>query len=123
MSLESRLNFEKVISSISSRFVGRVNLDEAINSSFEDMGIVSKADRVTLFLFDDNKKFFRNTHEWCSEGIISQLKNLQKVDISIISWWINQVEKISFINIRDVSNLPNGAQSVKKFMEIQSIQS
>ncbi len=123
MSLESRLNFEKVISSISSRFVGRVNLDEAINSSFEDMGIVSKADRVTLFLFDDNKKFFGNTHEWCSEGINSQLKNLQKVDIGIISWWINQVEKISFINIRDVSNLPNGAQSVKKFMEIQSIQS
>ncbi len=123
MSLESRLNFEKVISGISSRFVGRVNLDEAINSSFEDMGIVSKADRVTLFLFDDNKKFFRNTHEWCSEGINSQIKNLQKVDISIISWWINQVEKISFINIRDVSNLPNGAQSVKRFMEIQSIQS
>jgi len=123
MSLESRLNFEKVISSISSRFVGRVKLDDAINSSFEDMGTVSKADRVSLFLFDEDNKFFRNTHEWCSEEINSQIKNLQKVDIGIISWWISQVEKISFINIRDVSNLPNGAQSVKKFMEIQNIQS
>lgn len=123
MSLESRLNFEKVISSISSRFVGRVNLNEAINSSFEDMGTLSKADRVTLFLFDENKKFFQNSHEWCSEGTDSQMNNLQRVDVNIISWWINQVEKISFINIRDVSNLPNGAQSVKKFMEIQNIQS
>lgn len=123
MSLESRLNFEKVISSISSRFVGRVNLDDAINSSFEDMGYVSKADRVSLFLFNEENKFFRNTHEWCSEGINSQIKNLQKVDIGIISWWINQVEKISFVNIRNVSKLPNGTQSVKKFMEIQNIQS
>jgi len=123
VSLESRLNFEKVISSISSRFVGKVNLDEAINSSLEDMGIISKADRVSLFLFDENNKFFKNTHEWCSEGINSQIKTLQKVDISIISWWINQVEKISFINLPDVSNLPNHAQTVKKFMEIQNIQS
>ncbi len=123
MSLESRLNFEKVISSISSRFVGRVNLDDAIDSSFEDMGNVSKADRVSLFLFNEENKFFRNTHEWCSEGINSQIENLQKVDIGIISWWINQVEKISFVNIRNVSNLPNGSQSVKKFMEIQNIQS
>ncbi len=123
MSLESRLNFEKVISSLSSRFVGKVDLDKVINSSFEDMGILSKADRVSLFLFDENNKFFKNTHEWCAEGINSQQSNLQRVDVGIISWWIAQVEKISFVNIRDVSDLPNGAQSVKKFMEIQNIQS
>ncbi|MFX0024263.1 MAG: ATP-binding protein [Candidatus Hermodarchaeota archaeon] len=123
MSLESRLNFEKVISSISSRFVGRVNLDEAINSSFEDMGTLSKADRVSLFLFDEKNKFFINTHEWCAEGINPQQQKLQKVDIGIISWWIAQVEKISFVNIRDVSGLSDRAQSVKKFLEIQNIQS
>ncbi|MFX1391380.1 MAG: ATP-binding protein [Promethearchaeota archaeon] len=123
MSLESRLNFEKVISSISSRFVGKVDLNGAINSSFEDMGKLSNSDRVSLFLFDDKKKFFRNSHEWCTENINSQIGNLQKVDISIISWWINQVEKISFVNIRNVSDLPNGAYSVKKFMEIQNIKS
>ncbi|MFX1385104.1 MAG: ATP-binding protein [Promethearchaeota archaeon] len=123
MSLESRLNFEKVISSISSRFVGRVDLEAAINSSFEDMGKLSNSDRVSLFLFDDKRKFFKNSHEWCSENVNSQIGNLQKVDISIISWWINQVEKISFVNIRNVSELPNGAHSVKKFMEIQNIKS
>jgi signal transduction histidine kinase len=123
VSLESRLNFEKVISSISSRFVGRVSLDEAINSSIEDMGTLSKADRVNLFLFDEKKQFFINTHEWCAEGINSQMDALQKVDIGIISWWISQVEKISFVNIRDISDLPIRAQAVKKFMEIQNIKS
>ena len=123
MSLESRLNFEKVISGISSRFVGRGDLNNVINSSFEDMGIASKADRVSLFLFDENKKLFRNTHEWCAEGIKSQQKTLQKVDMGIISWWIAQVEKTSYVNIRDVSNLSHSVQSAKKFMDNQNIQS
>ena len=111
MSLESRLNFEKIISSISSHFIGLVNLDETIELSFEEMGTISNADRVSLFLFDKEDKIFRNTHEWCSEGISSQMKNLQEVDSKINSWWISQVEKISFINIRDTSNLPNGIQT------------
>ncbi|MFX0007611.1 MAG: hypothetical protein ACFFAV_12890, partial [Candidatus Hermodarchaeota archaeon] len=123
MSIESRLNFEKIISSISSRFVGKVNLDEAINLSFDDMGILSKADRVSLFLFDENNKYFTNTHEWCADGVNAQRISLQKVDIGIISWWIAQVEKKSFVNIRDISELPERAQAVKKFMEIQKIQS
>ncbi|MFX1370604.1 MAG: ATP-binding protein [Promethearchaeota archaeon] len=123
MSLESRLNFEKTISSISSRFIGRINPDEAINLSFEDMGTISNADRVSLFLFDEDDKIFKNTHEWCSEGISSQIKNLQNVDSKVITWWINQVEKISFINIRDISTLPNSAHSVKRFLELQNIQS
>jgi PAS domain S-box-containing protein len=100
-----------------------VNLDEAINSSFEDMGNLSKSDRVSLFLFDEDNKFFKNTHEWCAEGVSSQLFTLQRVDIGIITWWITQVEKFSFVNIRDVSDLPNGAQSVRNFMELQRIQS
>jgi len=42
VSLESRLNFEKVISSISSRFVGNINLDNAINLSFQELASYRK---------------------------------------------------------------------------------
>jgi len=123
VSLESRLNFEKVISSISSRFVGNINLDDVINSSFQDLGLLSQANRVSLFLFNGDKRFIDNTNEWCADGISSQLKNLQKVDASKISWWKEQVEKISFVNIRDVSSLPESAKSVREFMQIQDIKS
>ncbi|MFW9971246.1 MAG: ATP-binding protein [Candidatus Odinarchaeota archaeon] len=123
MSLESRLNFEKVISSISSRFVGRVNLDEAIKSSFEDMGNLSKADRVSLYLFDEKCKYFKHSHEWYAQGIDPQQNSLRKVGIRIISWWIIQIEKFSFVNIRDISEPPEKAQSVKTFMELQNIRS
>ena len=123
MSLESRLNFEKVISSISSRFVGNINLDEAIDSSFQDLGLLSQANRVSLFLFNGDKTFIDNTNEWCADGINSQLKNLQKVNSDKIAWCKDQVEKISFVNIRDVSSLPESAKSVREFMQIQDIKS
>ncbi|MFX1572112.1 MAG: ATP-binding protein [Promethearchaeota archaeon] len=121
MSLEKRLNFEKVISAISSRFVGKIDLDEAINSSLRDLGNLSRADRVSMFLLNKNHDFLINTHEWCNEGINSQIQNLRKVDINTIKWWINQIEKLSFIHIRDVSKLPIYATLTKNFMEFQDI--
>ncbi|MFX0080435.1 MAG: ATP-binding protein [Candidatus Hodarchaeota archaeon] len=123
MSLESRLNFEKVISSISSRFVGTINLDDAIDSSFQDLGLLSQANRVSLFLFNGDKEIIENTHEWCSDGIKSQLNKLQKIDAEKISWWKDQVEKKSFVNIRDVSSLPDNVNSLKEFMQLQEIKS
>ncbi|MFX1281098.1 MAG: ATP-binding protein [Promethearchaeota archaeon] len=123
MSLESRLNFEKVISSISSRFVGNIDLDDAINSSFQELGLLSQSNRVSLFLFNGNKNSIENTHEWCSDGTSSQIQNLQKVEIEKISWWKEQVEKISFVNIRDVNSLPDNISMVKLFLMDQDIKS
>jgi PAS domain S-box-containing protein len=123
VSIESRLNFEKVISTISSQFVGKINLDKVIDSSFQEMGNLSNADRVSLFLFNGDKSYLRNTHEWCANGINSQINILQKVSVDTISWWITQVERISFINLRDVSDLPKGSQIIRKFMDLQGIKS
>ncbi len=123
MSLEKRLNVEKIISSISSRFVGKIDLDEAINSSLQDLGFLSGADRVSLFLFNGDRNFITNTHEWCRTGIDSHLDILQKVDTNTISWWIKQIEKFNFINIEDVSGLPVNAKFTKEFMEYQNIKS
>jgi len=123
MSLEKRLNFEKVISTISSRFVGNIKLDDVIDSSLQDLGLLSQANRVSLFLFNRDKEIIENTYEWCSDGIKSQLRNLQQINSEIISWWKEQVDKISFVNIKDVSSLPDSVNSVKKFMQLQDIQS
>ncbi|MHA2339779.1 MAG: sensor histidine kinase [Candidatus Hodarchaeales archaeon] len=123
MSLEKRLNVEKIISSISSRFVGKIDLNDAINTSLQDLGNLSEADRVSLFLFNGNKDCITNTHEWCNKGIKSQLEILQKIDKNTISWWTRQVEKLNFVNIKEVSKLPAEAKLTKEFMELQGIKS
>jgi len=123
LSLEKRLSVEKLISSISSRFVGKIELDEAINNSLQDLGILSGADRVSLFLFNGNKGLLANTHEWCKDGIETQLEILQNIDRSTVSWWVKQVEKLNFVNIKDVSSLPKPAKLTREFMELQRIKS
>lgn len=123
VSLEKRLNVEKIISSISSRFVGKIDLDKAINSSLQDLGNISRADRVSVFLFNGDTNCITNTHEWCRKEIKPQLDILQRIDRNTISWWIRQVEKLNFINIKDVSKLPVEAKLTKKFMESQNIKS
>jgi signal transduction histidine kinase len=123
VSLEKRLNVEKIISSISSRFVGKIDLNDAINTSLQDLGNLSEADRVSLFLFNGNKDCITNTHEWCNKGIKSQLEILQKIDKNTISWWTRQVEKLNFVNIKEVSKLPAEAKLTKEFMELQGIKS
>jgi PAS domain S-box-containing protein len=123
LSLEKRLNVEKIITSISSRFVGKINLDEAIDASLQELGALSEADRVSLYLFNGDRDCITNTHEWCDKGINPQLDILQKIDRNTISWWIRQVEKLSFINIKDVSDLPSEAKFTKEFMQFQKIRS
>ena len=56
MSLENRLSFEKVVSSISARFVGDIDFDETINSCIEDMGGLARASYILFYSLDNDKK-------------------------------------------------------------------
>ncbi|MHA2039230.1 MAG: sensor histidine kinase, partial [Promethearchaeota archaeon] len=47
----------------------------------------------------------------------------QKIDKNTISWWTRQVEKLNFVNIKEVSKLPAEAKLTKEFMELQGIKS
>ena len=123
MSLESRLNFEKVISLVSSRFVGKINLDESINASIQDMGKISGASRVSLFQFGKEKSFITETNQWNDQNIDTQFENFKTLHIDTISWWFKQVEKFSYIHIRDVVDLPSEAMAVKKLMNFHDIKS
>ena len=82
---------ETYISTISSRFLANVDIDEDINSSLRDMGILSGASRVYLFLFDKEKTVMSNTHEWCAEGISPQIQILQKLEFKKFTWWMKQL--------------------------------
>ncbi|MHA1659175.1 MAG: PAS domain S-box protein [Promethearchaeota archaeon] len=121
--VKCRLKFERVISTISSRFIGIINFDKAMNNSLSDMGKLSGASRSYLFLIEDEKKIMINTHEWCAEGVIPQIENLQAVPIESLPWWKEQLFKENIIHISDVSKLPIEAENTKKILESQNIKS
>jgi len=121
--LESKLEFEKVVSKISSRFVGIYDLDEAINESLKEIGRFSDADRAYLFIFSEDNKSMSNTHEWCIDDDNSQMDILQDIPSKSLPWWMKKLNNKEVIHVHDVSDLPKEAISVQKLLEMQKIKS
>ena len=116
-------DLETLISTISSRFLINLDLDEDINASLRDMGILSGASRVYLFLFNEDKKIMNNTHEWCAEGVSSQIQIFQDLKFTTLPWWMEQLKSGNIIHITDVSELPEEAKSTRELLKIQNTKS
>jgi len=118
----SRLDFEKTIYAVSSRFVSPPDIDDAINKSLADIGRFSGASRAYLFLFREDGVTADNTHEWCAEGISRQIDNNQNVPTETL-WWMPNIRRSEMVQIEDVSQLPPEASVGKKILESQDIKS
>lgn len=121
--LTHKLEFESVISHISSRFVNPPNFDIAINESLEDIGQISGASRVWLFLLNEGGTNFKKIYEWCSQSAIPSLENLQKLSFEDISWGLKQLRDCKTIQIPDVSLLPDEINHIRKLLESKNIKS
>ncbi len=123
ITLTNWLDLETLILSIASRFLGDLDLNEAINGSLRDIGIISEVSHSFIFLFNKDKSQIKNTHEWCNEGCDSQIKALRKLKSKDFPWLIEQLISGKSIQIDNVLNLPYEASSIKELFEILKIKS
>ncbi len=121
--LKKRIEFETTISTISSKFVNPVDIDEAINSSLKNIGIISQASRSYLFLFNEDNITMNNTHEWCAEGVNPQLKELQNIPMAPFQWSIDKLKNNEILNIENIENLPLEASAEKEEFLRENIKS
>ena len=119
--IRRRLEFEKTVSNISSRFVGVFDLDDAINVSLADMGKFSDASRAYVFLLSEDGSRMDNTHEWCAEGVSPQINNLKDLSVGGVAWWMGKLAEGEVIQIEDVSKMPEEARSERDILEAQEI--
>ena len=54
--IAQRLEFEKILSKISSRFISSTDLDNSINQSLKDLAVLGNASRAYVFLFKEDGK-------------------------------------------------------------------
>lgn len=121
-----RLNFERTVAQIASRFVGGVEIekyDVIINRALKDIGVNTHADRVYIFELDHENKVMKNTYEWCAEGVEPEIDNLQGLPFEIFPWWMDRINHNRLIYIPDVSRLGKEAEEEKKILEAQTIKS
>ncbi|MCW4034840.1 MAG: PAS domain S-box protein, partial [Candidatus Bathyarchaeota archaeon] len=121
--LKYKLEFESVISRISSRFVNPPDINKAIHESLADIGIISGASRVYIFLLRKNRTVISNTHEWCKKGTTSDIKSLQNLPVEQFPYLIENLREGKKIQINDTSTISKEAHFERQMLESRNIKS
>ena len=118
-------SFYNIVSTISGNLIqsNSENLDAEINHSLELLGIFNLVDRSYIFELDIAKDELNNTFEWCADGIIPEIDNLQGIPFSFIPLWKETFLKNEHIYIQSVGDLPEKRHYEKEILEQQGIQS
>ncbi len=116
-----RIDFEKTIASVSSRFVAFTDFNEAVFKSLADAGRLCEAGRAYLFQFRDNSTFMDNTNEWCAGGVAPEIQHLQNLPTAMFPWLMENLRAGNVIHVADVSQMPDEAAVEKREFEKRSI--
>ncbi|MBM9538427.1 PAS domain S-box protein [Desulfobulbus alkaliphilus] len=123
--LQMSFRFQEIISDLSSNFIKttRESFDRDINKMLLLIGNHFQVDRSYLFLFSDDQETMTNTHEWCRNGVASQIDNIREQPIASLPWWKARIFSEDLIHIPDVAALPGEAAAEKKEFARQHIAS
>lgn len=121
--LKYRIQIERLVTDISSDFVGIPveGVDLMIDHALAKIGHFANIDRCYVFQVDHPKQLLNNTHEWCSDGVSTQIDNLQAMPVSSCPWWMIQLQKFETIYVKDISDMPPEASHEKAILESQDI--
>ncbi|WP_292490541.1 PAS domain S-box protein [Methanoculleus sp. 10] len=116
--IRRRVDLERMVSSISGWFIALhpENLDEALDRAIRALGSFLDVDRSCIFRLSSNRTHAENTHEWCAEGIESQIARRQEVPIVSLSWGMAQIVAGRTICIPDIADLPAEAVAEREFL-------
>lgn len=77
-------------------------LNRAIQGILEYIGEYTKAGRDYTFEFIEKQSIYRNTSEWCAEGVKPQMDNLQAVPFMEMPYWHRQFLRGEKVVIEDI---------------------
>jgi len=121
--LNHRIEFNKLVSSISSRYVMTNDFGEATDFALREIGKFTEADRVVIFLLRENEPVFDITNEWCKKNVSSRKANPQGTPMDKLPWWMKQIRKKKYVLVRDVTQLPKEAITEKEILDRYNIKS
>lgn len=96
------------------------DMDQAVNLSLEMVGKRFDVSRAYIFELGEEGDYYRNTYEWCNQGIVPQIDNLQHLDFETAGDYKELVGEDSIYYCRNTHVLP---PLQKKLFEDQGIHS
>ena len=121
-SLNQVLNFEKLLTSISSQFIGTVDFNKAINDTLKRIGISKMVSRVYLFSFDESNEYLMNTHEWCAEDIEPHINFFNKTPLNEIPSIKENIFSGKFISIENSFDFSKDSPKLRKILSSRGVQ-
>jgi diguanylate cyclase (GGDEF)-like protein len=125
LKLQHHLAFEHLITGLSTKFINLPSqeIDQGIREALKAIGEFAGVDRSYIFLFSDNGEKMSNTHEWCAEGIPTQLPSLQDMPVNAFPWFAEKIRGFEILYVPRVSELGDGAKAEKEVFLAGQIQS
>ncbi len=112
-SLQHRVEFEKLISSISTHFIDIApdELDGAIVDALASIGRFLGADRSFVSQLDETGRTISITHEWCAEGIAPRAPYVQQEPVEKFEFTLSGLRRFDHIYLpHGVADLPPEAE-------------
>ncbi len=98
--------------------------DDALSQILEIVGRATGVSRTYLFRVgqsEDDGVRLSNTHEWCAEGIPSQIHLLDDLPADAFPWWMKRLAERDTLAVPDVSLLGAEARAEREILESQGI--
>ena len=125
-SLARRSELERLISEISSRFVGvsHFETDTYINEALASIGQLTGTDHAYLFLISPDGDVIDDINEWCIDNTVPKISSLNNIDPEKdMPWFTARLRSQEIVYIPDIEKLPPDAQKEKIYFSAQRIKS
>jgi diguanylate cyclase (GGDEF)-like protein/PAS domain S-box-containing protein len=123
--LRHRLEFEKLIASISTRFAHLADeeLDGAIQETLADVGTFVGAERAHVFMLLEDGLSAHIAYEWNAPGVESRKEIYGELPAASFPWWIDRMRQGGIASWHTPEELPPEALNERRLSERHGIRS
>jgi PAS domain S-box-containing protein len=118
--LRYRVEFEKLVSAISTKFVNLASdeIDSGIDYTLQRIGEFAGVDRSYVFQFYDDGRKMDNTHEWCAKGIEEHIQRLKGLRVDAFPVGNGKTEEVRNPSCPSCGRPPTRSDSRKRRIPI-----
>ena len=114
---------EKAVKQFLRDYLDKAKDKQTMNSILQDIGGYYDADRAYIFEAHVDRRVFNNTFEWCREGIVAEIDNLQNIPVDGMECWFEAFEKQGEFYISSLSEDYHPGSKTYEILEPQGIES
>ncbi len=120
-SIQERLEFAEKVVDYTNTLANTINYNDAVNDALKLLGEFYQADRAYLFEHNEVYGYWTNTFEWCEKNVVPQHENLQNVDSTIVSQWLDIFQCDQSVIIYNVDALQKTNPVIWEVLSTQNI--